>query len=102
MSNNFPSALGKPNHALTVLTVLGLLFLGGGLIWVNAAIKQAENDATVESFTRAMAQDSGYYIGDWRDVTTNYTMAYVAGIVAVLGAIMLIAALTVRAARSRG
>ena len=89
----------RRNPALTALTLIGTLALAIGTIGTFAARSSAERQATVDSYTRALIADSGGYAGDWRDVVPNYTVSWVFAGLAVLGILMLISALTVKAAR---
>ena len=100
MTDNSMSST-QPNTALRALVAIGVILLGGGAIWAYAAARKAEYDADVQGLTRAMMADSGQFIGRWQDVTVNYTTAWIAGAVAAIGLLMLVAALVVKAARPR-
>lgn len=90
------------NPALVTLVVVGsVLTIGGSLMAQNAA-SSAKKAADVEGFTRAISADSGIYMGNPFDVQPDYTTAIIWGVVAGLGALMLVAALVVAAVRQRG
>lgn len=90
----------RPNEALKFLTWLGVLALLVGTIGTFTSRASAVKEADTEALARAMIADSGSYAGDWRAVVPDYTVSWVFAGVAVLGVLMLVGALMVKAARA--
>ena len=83
----------NPNLALRGLIWGGLLLLLVGGLGIVPAVNKAKSDANVKELTNIMV---GY---GSRDVAPNYALAWVLAVVALLGLLMLLAALVIRAAK---
>lgn len=89
------------NGARQVLIISGATLLAGGGLGVYPAIQRADRASAVEALSHAVDADNSGFFGGWHSVTANYTWAWVAGGLVVLGVIMLIAAFAINPARSQ-